>query len=444
MSFCNVYTASTPEGSSFAACSVGTSYQTLVSESPTPQLFEDAATTVGGWRASLSAVQGTLKNNAGLLLVMAAQAFFASMNVAVKKLNSIDPPVSTFELIAVRMAITYVCSMVYMLCTKVPDPWLGPKGVRLLLVFRGFSGFFGLFGVYYSLQYLSLSDATVLTFLAPICTGIAGAIFLKEKYTRKQAFAALFSLFGVVLIARPVFLFGNGDPENPQLGDSEKGTPEERLIAVGFALLGVLGATGAYTSIRAIGKRAHPLHAMTSFSVQCVAVASVAMVLQKTPFVVPTKVEWLALLVMIGIFGFVAQILLTMGLQREAAGRASIAVYSQVIFAGILERIFFNPTLSILSVIGTVIILSAAFFVVFTQDKRKTKTSTIKLGGVPEGALEEGLLDGLLAEHREDDSPLYKDVPSTHQVHGQAGEDFGDEETTALPLAVQEGVNAKV
>jgi hypothetical protein len=38
------------------------------------------------------------------------------------------------------------------------------------------------------------------------------------------------------------------------------------------------------------------------------------------------------MLIMIGIFGFFAQILLTMGLQRETAGRGTMAVYTQVRF----------------------------------------------------------------------------------------------------------------
>lgn len=49
--------------------------------------------------------------------------------------------------------------------------------------------FFGLFGVYYSLQYLSLSDATVLTFLAPMCTAVTGAVLLHEKLSWREAFA---------------------------------------------------------------------------------------------------------------------------------------------------------------------------------------------------------------------------------------------------------------
>lgn len=49
--------------------------------------------------------------------------------------------------------------------------------------------FFGLFGIYYSLQYLSLSDSTVLTFLAPMCTAAAGALILKEPFSIKEALA---------------------------------------------------------------------------------------------------------------------------------------------------------------------------------------------------------------------------------------------------------------
>lgn len=38
-----------------------------------------------------------VNNNAGLMLVAASQAFFAMMNIAVKKLNGLDPPVPALE-----------------------------------------------------------------------------------------------------------------------------------------------------------------------------------------------------------------------------------------------------------------------------------------------------------------------------------------------------------
>jgi hypothetical protein len=58
-----------------------------------------------------------------------------------------------------------------------------------VMLFGSRISFFGLFGIYYSLRYLSLSDATVLTFLAPLCTAISGALFLKENFRLTQALA---------------------------------------------------------------------------------------------------------------------------------------------------------------------------------------------------------------------------------------------------------------
>lgn len=51
--------------------------------------------------STLSVVSDFMKNNIGLLLVAAAQAFFSFMGVAVKILHRIDPPVSTLQVCSV-------------------------------------------------------------------------------------------------------------------------------------------------------------------------------------------------------------------------------------------------------------------------------------------------------------------------------------------------------
>ena len=53
-----------------------------------------------------------------------------------------------------------------------------------------------------------------------------------------------------------------------------------------------------------------------------------------------------------------------MGLQRETASRGTLAVYSKVIFATILERILFHTFPSYLSVIGTLMIVVSALYIV--------------------------------------------------------------------------------
>jgi drug/metabolite transporter (DMT)-like permease len=49
--------------------------------------------------------------------------------------------------------------------------------------------FTALSGMYFSLLYLSLSDAVVLKFLAPILTGFSGVIFLEESLSLKEVIA---------------------------------------------------------------------------------------------------------------------------------------------------------------------------------------------------------------------------------------------------------------
>ncbi|KAI0629271.1 DUF6-domain-containing protein [Trametes polyzona] len=323
-----------------------------------------------GWPKWTRGVREVAANNTGLLLVAAAQFFFALMNVWVKKLNTLAA-VPALELIYVRMGITWICCVAYMYINKIPDPILGPKEVRLLLLVRGCFGFVGLFSLYYSLQYLSLSDATVLQFLAPIFTAISGAVLLREPLSWREVAAGVASLIGVVLIARPQFLFGTQvDPGAPTDDGAADVTPAQRLLAVGVtihqysvALMGTLGAAGAYTTIRALGKRAHPLHNLVSYSTQCVIFTTIAMLALRIPVVIPTQWEWLAMLLLIGLFGFTAQFFLTAGLQRETAGRGTMAIYAQIVFAAIDEFIFFHTVPSILSVLGTAIILTSAIYV---------------------------------------------------------------------------------
>jgi len=297
----------------------------------------------------------------------------------------------------------------------VPDPFLGPKGVRGLLVLRGCSGFIALFGMYYSLKYLSLSDATVLTFLSPLTTAVAGALILKEKITLRESLAGVCSFLGVILIARPEFLFGaasagpdSGHVDGAHISNpSAKGTPAQRLGAVGVALLGVLGATSAYTSMRAIGKRAHAMHSMVAFSTYCVVAASIGLIIQGTHIVIPRRGEWIALLLLIGFTGFTGQVLTTNGLQRETAGRGTMAIYTQIIYAITLERIFFHTTPAPLSIAGAVTIVTSAIYVALTKENMNSAKNQkqVKLENMGESMIEEGLL----YHSGEDDSTLKSD-----------------------------------
>jgi len=105
----------------------------------------------------------------------------------------------------------------------------------------------------------------VLTFLAPILTGFSGAVFLKEPHSLKEVLAGLCSFVGVILIARPQFLFGS-----LQMVTGPDVIPNQRMLSIVAAFILVVGSTGAFIIIRRIGKRAHVFHLMASLSSQCV------------------------------------------------------------------------------------------------------------------------------------------------------------------------------
>jgi drug/metabolite transporter (DMT)-like permease len=180
-----------------------------------------------------------------------------------------------------------------------------------------------------SLMYLPLADATVITFLAPSLACWACSYFINEPFTRMEQIAAYISLFGVVLIARPVSLFAalshSDEPVPPASGDLDAipsnttaasptrlaadydaVTPTQRATAVGIAMLGVIGSTGAYTTIRWIGKRAHPLISVTYFATWCTIVSVVAMAaMPGVGFLLPNSLKDWCYLLFLGICGFV-------------------------------------------------------------------------------------------------------------------------------------------
>ncbi|KAK0452931.1 uncharacterized protein EV420DRAFT_631657, partial [Desarmillaria tabescens] len=160
--------------------------------------------------------------------------------------------------------------------------------------------------------------------------------------------------------------------------------PSHHTIAIGAALVGVLGLSSDYTVIRAIGRRAHSYHCMAYHALQCGVVASIVMLVTQTPFVMPTQWLWLTIIVLCA---FPAQMFAVMGLQRETAGRGTTAIYTKLIFVTILEHIFFDFHPTSWTVTGMVIIVVSALYIAVSKPERRI-TLIIETGSNEEEAEE--------------------------------------------------------
>lgn len=263
--------------------------------------------------------------NKGLFLMLLAQFFGVLMNVSTRILEiegNSGKGFHPFQILFVRMGITFVLASAYMYWQKTPHFPFGAPEVRSLLVARGFCGFFGVFGMYYSLIYLPLADATVITFLGPGLTCWVCSKLLKEPFTRAEMIGTFVSLIGVLFIARPTSLlhaFGpsahmsapespgaNAGPNPSDASDYGSITPAQRLEGVAVALLGVCGGVGAFTTIRWIGKRAHALLTVNYFAAWCTFVSLVMQfAFPSIGFLLPTNLKDWGLLIFLGTSGFI-------------------------------------------------------------------------------------------------------------------------------------------
>ena len=265
-------------------------YEQLRPSRSLQQLNEDGRATALSPGPSSKGFRGKLQRfwirNKGLAFMLLGQVFGTLMNVTTRLLEvegNHGEGLHPFQILFARMGITCVLASTYMWYHGTPHFPFGMKEVRSLLVCRGLGGFAGVFGMYYSLLYLPLADATVITFLSPSLACWACSYLINEPFTRTEKIGSLVSIIGVVLIARPTSLLaalGGSEQAGPSDGDLVTGSPDaspsngtnaadasnydnvtsvQRLEAVGIALIGVLGAAVAYTTIRWIGKRAHPL-----------------------------------------------------------------------------------------------------------------------------------------------------------------------------------------
>lgn len=302
-----------------------------------------------------------------------------------------------------------------------------------------------------SLLYLPLADATVITFLAPSLACWACSFLINEPFTRMEQIAAYVSLFGVVLIARPASLFasmkphsndsvpptsGDGDfvPSNTTMtspdrlaADYDAVTPQQRAMAVGIAMVGVLGAAGAYTTIRWIGKRAHPLISVNYFATWCTVVSIVAMfTMPGVGFLLPRYFKDWCYLIFLGVCGFVMvrthpyfcidltntlqQFLLAAGLQYEKSSRATNMVYMQMLFALTFDKLVWGTTPGALSIIGSSLILGSAIYVAMHREDPIKSSQRERGDGDEERGMMMADMDGL----RDDaDVALRADVSRT-------------------------------
>ena len=286
----------------------------------------------------------------GLVYMALSALFFSLMSLFVKLAGRHLP---AMEIVFIRSVLTLIFS--YLI---VRQQGLNPWGNnRKLLFWRGFAGFVALSCFYVAITRLPLADAVVIQYTNPVFTAVLAAYFLREGLHAREVGAMGLSLLGVLLIARPAFLFG---------GLTTPLDPAGVLAAFTGA---VLSAT-AYVLVRKLRETDHP--DVIIFYLPLVSTPG-SLPLALMDFVWPRGMEWLLLLA-VGVCTQLGQIFLTRGLRLEPAGRATSVTYLQMVFAYLWGILFLGEYPDVWSIAGTACIVIGILLVAMRREHRRVRT----------------------------------------------------------------------
>ena len=207
-----------------------------------------------------------------------------------------------------------------------------------LLLLRGAFGTIAMFLYFFAIERLNIADATVLNKLSPFFVTLFAVLFLREKLSRYIIPVLVVALTGAALVIKPQFSF-------------------EAVPAIaGFVSAAASGA--AYTIVRHLRRDEPPYRIVFYFSLVSIVVAVPLVLLN---FVRPEGLQWVYLLGA-GVFATTGQFALTLAYHQAPATRISIYVYVHILFAFAFGLLLWGEIPDTLSIVGTVLIISAAVY----------------------------------------------------------------------------------
>jgi drug/metabolite transporter (DMT)-like permease len=265
----------------------------------------------------------------GAMLMTGSALMFALMGAAVKLASR---TLSNAEVVFFRSALGLVALL----------PWIAPLGLAGLRtsrpgehLIRGVAGLGTMACFFYAIAHMRLPDAVLLNYSLPLFMPFVEALWLEEPIPRRLWGPVAVGFAGILLILKP-----------------------GAAMFQPVALIGVLAAM--FASVAQVGirqlTRTEPLVRIIFYFmlISTVLSAGPAAFNWRTPH----GQEWW-LLIAIGAFGTVGQLLLTAAYGHAPAARVGPFIYSSVAFAGLLEWGLWDSIPDALAFTGMVLVAAA-------------------------------------------------------------------------------------
>jgi drug/metabolite transporter (DMT)-like permease len=292
----------------------------------------------------------------GVLLKIFAALCATLMLACVKGLNGAVP---TGEVIFFRSFIALFPLLIWL---KVQGNVLENLKTRNLFghFIRGFSGTGGMYFNYLALVYISLADATALSYAAPLFTVIMAAMLLKERVRVSRWVAVVVGLLGILIMLSSSLAASGG----VLAAGASSATAS---LGVAFALIAALCTATSNVQIRFLNGVEKPGAIVFYFSVMTTLIGLATACFGWTK---PSGLQWL-LLVGCGLFGGLAQILVTLSLRYADASLLAPFDYTTLVWSMLIGYLFLHSLPGSTTIFGASIVALAGIFAVWRENRQR-------------------------------------------------------------------------
>ncbi|WP_336778515.1 DMT family transporter [Pantoea sp. USHLN256] len=292
----------------------------------------------------------------GVLLKILAALCATLMLACVKGLNGAIP---TGEVIFFRSFIALFPLLIWL---KVQGNVMENLKTRNLFghFIRGFSGTGGMYFNYLALVYISLADATALSYAAPLFTVILAAMLLKERVRMSRWVAVVVGLSGI-LIMLSSSLSASGALFSSQASNATTS------LGVAFALIAALCSATSNVQIRFLNGIEKPGAIVFYFSLMTTLIGLATALFGWTQ---PNALQ-LLLLVGCGLFGGLAQILVTLSLRYADASLLAPFDYTTLVWSMLIGYLFLHSLPGSTTLLGASVVALAGIFAVWRENRQR-------------------------------------------------------------------------
>ncbi|BES86985.1 transporter RarD family, DMT superfamily protein [Pectobacterium araliae] len=298
----------------------------------------------------------------GVLLKILSALCATLMLACVKGLNGAIP---TGEVIFFRSFIALFPLLLWLTIQGNIRQQIKTKNIFGHLI-RGVSGTGGMYFNYLALVYISLADATAISYAAPLFTVLMAALLLKENVRFSRWLAVMVGFSGILIMLSANLtvssaLFSSGFALN--------GT----ALGAIFALLAAACAATSSIQIRFLNGAESPGAIVFYFSLMTTLIGLCTLVFG---WKMPHGWQWL-LLIGCGLFGGIAQILVTLSLRYADASLLAPFDYTTLVWSMVIGYLFLDNLPGYATLMGASVVALAGIFTIWC-DRRQRKGHIVR------------------------------------------------------------------